>query len=711
MDTYSDNPILKISDDLLNRRDYAMRIAKFLITEKSADGMTVSINGKWGSGKTSFINLIKQSIDILCSDGNVVHPMIINFSPWNATSSDMMIQQFFECLKSNFSFNRYKKLLKIISVTLSTINIACDFVPIPKIASKIVSSIEKGFKKYVDSYNKDEELETVKNKVDNCLKLSPYRFIVFVDDIDRLNDEEIVLLIQLVKSVCSFSNITYVLSYDKDVVSEALKEQQSYIDGDKYLEKIVQVEFDVPSIMHSRVINILSKDLDLLLEKHFNEQVSRDITTYYSFGLFSQIETIRDEKRFVNRLNFEIDSFADEIDIADLVAITYLRCIDKRIIDIFISYQQFLFGGNSSLGRNNENKLSEIKNNFFNELKDTRLELNDNHRFLIEHMFPNMFTEYHYNEDQHIAGKLCYPSIFHKYLQMDFDDDDFSLGSIKKMLEFNSFDEFDGFYKNITNGNQGKRLLQILKAYSEKCENCKHFEIIFQFLFTKLGSMSYARPFFFVEKDFFVGEIVKSAIKNIGQDNVEKILKLSINNYSDLYSLCVLFFLSTEEKESKINFSDSLVCVIKERLGVLIDDYLKNNILSKQYRSEFVIRIAIDYYSDMVKNIVKESNEEWLSHFISSSIYISSVHSNYIHLLYGYDEKRMFSIVDKSLINIDKMIGNSTSAKEKQRLIVFKMQINGERPKEHNMFYAEEIQSFCDKNSIRFDVSDSNENS
>lgn len=711
MDTYSDNPVLKISDDLLNRQDYAMRIAKFLIAPKSADGMTISINGKWGSGKTSFINLIKQSIGILCSDGDIIHPMIINFSPWNATSSDKMIQQFLECLKNNFSFNRYETLLKGIGVALSAINIVCDFAPIPKVASKIISNIEKSFKNYVDSYNKDEELETVKNKVDNCLKLSPYRFIVFIDDIDRLNDEEIVLLIQLVKSVCGFSNITYVLSYDKDVVSEALKEQQSYVDGDKYLEKIVQVEFDIPSIMHSKVIDILSKDLDLLLEKHFSEQVSRDITTYYSFGLFSQIETIRDEKRFINRLYFEIDSFANEIDIADLVAITYLRCIDKRIIDIFASFQQFLFGGNSSLGRNNEDKLNEIKNNFFDELKNTRLKLNDNHRSLIKHMFPNMFTEYHYNEEQHIAGKLCHPNIFHKYLQMDFDDDDFSLSSIKKMLEFNSFDEFDSFYKNITNGNQGKRLLQILKAYSEKCENYKHFEIIFQFLFTKLGSMNYARPFFFVEKDFFIGEIVKSAIKNIGQENVEKILKFSIINYNDLYSLCVLLFLSTEEKENKIIFSDSLSDVIKERLGVLLDDYLRNNILSKQYRSEFVIRMAIDYYSEMVKNIVKESNEEWLSHFISSSIYISYVHSDYKHLLYGYDEKRMFSIINKSLINIDKMIGNTTNAKEKQRLIVFKMQIDGERPKEHNMFYAEEIQSFCDKNSIRFEASDSNENS
>lgn len=102
MDAYSDHPIFKISDDLLNRRDYAMRIAKFLISEKSNDGITVSINGKWGSGKTSFINLIKQSIDILCSKGNIVHPMIINFSPWNATSSDKMIQQFLECLNTNF---------------------------------------------------------------------------------------------------------------------------------------------------------------------------------------------------------------------------------------------------------------------------------------------------------------------------------------------------------------------------------------------------------------------------------------------------------------------------------------------------------------------------------------------------------------------------------------------------------------------------------
>ncbi|MBN9990973.1 hypothetical protein JND45_16695, partial [Listeria monocytogenes] len=54
------------------------------------------------------------------------------------------------------------------------------------------------------------------------LKKADRRFIVFIDDIDRLTNEEIRSLMQMVKTVGRLPNVTYVLSYDRQIVWSAL---------------------------------------------------------------------------------------------------------------------------------------------------------------------------------------------------------------------------------------------------------------------------------------------------------------------------------------------------------------------------------------------------------------------------------------------------------------------------------------------------------
>ena len=58
------------------------------------------------------------------------------------------------------------------------------------------------------------------------LKDEKIKIIVSIDDIDRLSDEEIVAVFQLVKSLADFPNTIYVLAFDYDVVVRALGKVQ-----------------------------------------------------------------------------------------------------------------------------------------------------------------------------------------------------------------------------------------------------------------------------------------------------------------------------------------------------------------------------------------------------------------------------------------------------------------------------------------------------
>ena len=68
--------------------------------------------------------------------------------------------------------------------------------------------------------------------------------VVVVDDIDRLSTNEIRDIFRLVRLTASFPNVIYLVAFDRKRVEDALTEEG--IDGRNYLEKIVQVSFDIP---------------------------------------------------------------------------------------------------------------------------------------------------------------------------------------------------------------------------------------------------------------------------------------------------------------------------------------------------------------------------------------------------------------------------------------------------------------------------------
>ncbi|MBD3280304.1 hypothetical protein GF389_02145 [Candidatus Dojkabacteria bacterium] len=79
-----DAPICKPSDDLLETGNYAQTLVDFI---RSVDlPFTLGIYGEWGSGKTSFVHLIKYFLEIDTGD----RIKFINFSAWPHTTSDTL---------------------------------------------------------------------------------------------------------------------------------------------------------------------------------------------------------------------------------------------------------------------------------------------------------------------------------------------------------------------------------------------------------------------------------------------------------------------------------------------------------------------------------------------------------------------------------------------------------------------------------------------
>ena len=78
---YSDKPIGSNNEDMLNRKGFAKILARTLVHLESRDTFTVGLFGKWGSGKTSLMHQIRETLAKETHDSKF-------FSVWSGTNTE-----------------------------------------------------------------------------------------------------------------------------------------------------------------------------------------------------------------------------------------------------------------------------------------------------------------------------------------------------------------------------------------------------------------------------------------------------------------------------------------------------------------------------------------------------------------------------------------------------------------------------------------------
>ncbi|MCK5678967.1 MAG: AAA family ATPase, partial [Flavobacteriaceae bacterium] len=245
-----DIPKENIKDDKLNFAPFANRIAKGILNYTQQETLIFSIEGQWGSGKTTLINFIKRDIED--------ETIILHFNPWLIVDIEVLVEQFLEELLKTIINNSwkvkaleevlpelkktFKSYARMIVKVIPDINVEGN-IGFLKIDSKVkLSSLADRFEE-----NKEElTLHELKEKINGYLdKLGNKKIVIIVDDIDRLTDKETEFIFRLTKGIADFNNLIYILLYDKTIVSKSLQTFKQE-DGEKYLEKIVQYSLSVP---------------------------------------------------------------------------------------------------------------------------------------------------------------------------------------------------------------------------------------------------------------------------------------------------------------------------------------------------------------------------------------------------------------------------------------------------------------------------------
>ncbi len=239
-----DAPIKSKKDDLLHRSNFARRLGKALLETETKEGYCIGLFGAWGSGKSSVINMMLEEIDIN-SNNKEEKPIVMYFNPWNFSSSEQLLQQYFLMLANKFAGKKDKRLSSIGNEIKKYAGMFDAFGEVGKVLSIGGNVVSKLINKKTLTGTKD--ISQQKECIVKELAKQNQKIIVVIDDIDRLSNSEIKLIFQLVNTVAKFPNTIYLLSFDKEIVARALTEVQNY-DGEKYLEKIIQVPIEIPKV-------------------------------------------------------------------------------------------------------------------------------------------------------------------------------------------------------------------------------------------------------------------------------------------------------------------------------------------------------------------------------------------------------------------------------------------------------------------------------
>lgn len=437
-DFYSDTPITSPEDDRFRRWPFAQRIGQTIAARKDASSLVIGIYGQWGDGKTTVLNFIEKELK---SHSDVI---VIRFNPWRFNSESQLLLGFFSLLAEHLQrslktktekigdlLQKYGKLVTPLSLTLSGgFGIA---------AGSTVQDLGGALA--------DVDIEELKKRIEAILLSERKRIVVMMDDIDRLDKQEVYSIFRLVKLTGDFQYTSYILAFDEQIVAASLGERYGTGDfesGRAFLEKIVQVPLNLPKADQVSLREVCFQGVDFALQSSeitLTDEQSHTFVRHFVSGLEFRLATPRLGKRYANALCFALPILRGEVDPVDLALIEGIRVFLPKLYELIKSRKDIFLG--ESLGHHSADKLRAASR----EVIETGLvglsdEEKESVKDLIKALFPRttyIFGNTHYGSEWEKTWsrhkKVASNQYYDRYFSYAIPSGDISDRKIEELLE------------------------------------------------------------------------------------------------------------------------------------------------------------------------------------------------------------------------------------------------------------------------------------
>lgn len=473
-----DQPIQSYKEDILGRKTFAQSLGNAILNYKIKDSIVIGLFGAWGSGKTSIINMALEHINSVYDDKtDETKPIIMKFNPWNYSDQNQLISQFFKQLsiilkRTDYSGNAKKagEKLEVYAKFFEPFALIPTVGPVATIISKVFRNIGSAAKSWGSL--KPNDLDSIRTELNNLLAKQLHKIIVIIDDIDRLNNTEIRQIFQLVKSLGNFPNTIYLLAFDKNVVEKALEKVQEG-SGLEYLEKVIQIPFDIPLISKQEVEQLLLNQLGELVKDIPKEKWDQTYwgNIYYS-GLRHFFESIRDVTRYINSLRFSFGLVKGEVNPIDFLAITAIQIFIPEVYygirnnkDIFTVGFDSVYGNSNAVKEQAKKRCGEILSRTNKYSQEIFVDFLKRLFPKLESIYGNTSYGYDWLSIWRKDGRICSPDIFDIFFRLSVQKDEISQKEIEIILLLAS--NPDAFAEALLKLNEGGRIIRFLERLED----------------------------------------------------------------------------------------------------------------------------------------------------------------------------------------------------------------------------------------------------
>lgn len=308
---------MKLEDDKLSRKEILKGLIKFFETfgNQSGHGLTMIINGKYGTGKTTLLSFLMEQNN----QDNLFN--ILYYDAWEYNYfENPLIPLMFTIGELKSAGEKIKKMAKNVIKAVPEIFFKSlankHLIDLSPLTDN--EDIFKGFKIFNDSINecKNALKEFCENK----------KTILLIDELDRCLPEYQIKVLECLYHVFDIPNLIIVIALDKNQLENSIKKQfGEYVDITGYLSKFIQYEIDLPCNYHEYAKTLMK----------FKCQYDDDIKSIIS----NMFEALNLSIRDVNILTQQLNLICKEVTNPDGKAQEYLYFYP--IIVIFLILLKF----------------------------------------------------------------------------------------------------------------------------------------------------------------------------------------------------------------------------------------------------------------------------------------------------------------------------------------------------------------------------------
>jgi len=334
--------------DLLGRRPFAEHIAKVLSqVRRQSESSVIALVGPWGSGKTSVLEMTEHALTKKPKSAWIV----TWFNPWAYSDIESLLVGFFAELRRAMPegkrWNTTRQRLSSLGAAVTPLAGAAQFAGING------TDIAKHVQKVIDS---GLSATATHAKAEQALSKQDRPILVILDDLDRLEADELLLVLKLVRMIGRLPNVYYLLSYDEQTLMDVLFD--SAIVGQKgdrardFLEKLVQVKLDLPVLRNYQRNQLLEAGINHLLRQHdidLSEEQAERVRASLEAHLLYRLASPRSIRRLIGQLDAMLPAVQDEIDFADFFILTWLRLEESGAYQMLVDHRDAVVGAKPSV--------------------------------------------------------------------------------------------------------------------------------------------------------------------------------------------------------------------------------------------------------------------------------------------------------------------------------------------------------------------------